>query len=245
MYTRLVLSIFLGWLVLKLKITAFLIALIMFSIIDLTISKSYANDRYEHSYQETVYQSIPEKFIKIKARFLTWRDESLSEIQRLRSTTHPKVVAWREAIRAIRPKDDVDLMQQINAITNNAVTYIDDYAHYQKDYWAPPYETLTEGGDCEDLALLKVAALYMHKWPVKQKANILVGYIQSNGREIAHAVLEVDIGGQRYVLRNFTNEVIKIDNLYDLMKPVYMVNMEHLVVFNKTQRLTYFLSDNK
>lgn len=217
----------------------------MLGAVELVTSKSYASDVFENTYSEKIYRPIPETFVKIKSRVETWKKESLAEIQKMHTTTHPKVVAWRKAILGIRPRDDYDLMRQINRITNNAVTYVEDYDHYNKDYWAPPYITLTEGGDCEDLALLKVAALYMHNWPVQQKSNILVGHIQSNGRQIAHAVLEVDIGGERYVLRNFTNSVIRFNDLRPLMEPLYMMNTEQLVLFNRGQHLAYRLGDEE
>ena len=198
-----------------------------------SINNTYASDLFETGYIEKIYSPIPKSFVKIYNRLKGWTDASLHETRKLKSSTDPRVVRWREAILAIRPINKIDELQQINTITNRAVTYVDDYQHYNKDYWAPPVETLMEGGDCEDIALLKVVALFLRGWDVSQSAHILVGMVNFHGKPTPHAVVEVDAGNNsHFVMRSLNNEVLSFNEMNKDMKPLYLADPRKIVIFN-------------
>ena len=189
---------------------------------------------FQHRYTETIYAPIPPEFHKLTQRLARWNHDAEAELTKLEESTHPKVVSWLKAVKALDHHEGLALITAINSLTNEAVAYVDDYQHYHKDYWAPPYETLVEGGDCEDIALLKAVALHIHGWDVKERAHILIGMIDFKGKPTAHAVLEVDRGdGVHHVMRSINNSVPTFDEMDKIMQPIYMMSSKNLVVFKE------------
>ena len=116
-------------------------------------------------------------------------------------------------------------LHKLNNLINGDVVYRDDYSHFhQKDFWADPVTTLEEGGDCEDIALLKAASLHRLKWPSK-RMHLLFGYLMERGKHESHAVLLVETrDGSQYILRSITDQVIPPDE-YNFI-PIYAVDGE-------------------
>jgi len=136
-----------------------------------------AEEAYQHVYGETIYAPIPPSQQKLVTRLARWNHDAQAELTKLEISKHPKVVSWLTKIKALDDVAGFALLKQVNRITNAAVVYVDDNKHYHKDYWAPPVETLIEGGDCEDIALLKAVALHIHGLDVKEKGHVLIGMI--------------------------------------------------------------------
>lgn len=206
---------------------------------------SAQDERFQHQYAEKSYAPIPSAFATITQRLKAWNLRAEEELQILQTATHPKVTAWRAKIMAIDTNDEKQLLEEINTITNAAVTYRDDYDHYNKDFWAPPFETLTEGGDCEDIALLKAVALHMHGWDMTDRGHVLVGMVDFHGKPTAHAVLEVKLKDNiHYVMRSLRNSVVTFDDMDHTMKPLYLVSSKNLVVFKDgNKKMSYLLTD--
>ncbi|MEO5640465.1 MAG: transglutaminase-like cysteine peptidase [Sphingomicrobium sp.] len=98
-------------------------------------------------------------------------------------------------VRALRPAQQIGFVQ---ALINHRIPYrIDADWWGEEDYWATAAETLrTGGGDCEDLAIVKLQALRALGFPL----NSL--YL-SIGRDTArgdHALLLVRLGGRFLIL---------------------------------------------
>lgn len=191
--------------------------------------------KHQHGFSEKLHEPIPPEYHKITNRLKNWNTIAESELEKLRTSTNPKVVAWREAIGRIDATDEVAFLREVNRISNHAVLYVDDYKHYHKDYWAPPFETLVEGGDCEDIALLKAVALHMRGWKVADRAHILIGMVRMHGRDVAHAVLQIasEDGNENYVLRSLNDTVPTFDEIEGVFKPIYMVSSKNLIVFKE------------
>jgi predicted transglutaminase-like cysteine proteinase len=125
--------------------------------------------------------------------------------------------------------DEVKALEQLNRFINNDVTYIDDYHHFHKsDYWADPETTILEGGDCEDIALLKASVLQRFGWPAERK-HLLVGLLTERGNQESHAVLLVETStGDQLILRSITDEVVHPSD-YEFI-PIYAVDQHGTLI---------------
>ncbi|WP_056100995.1 transglutaminase-like cysteine peptidase [Mesorhizobium sp. Root157] len=105
---------------------------------------------------------------------------------------------------------DLSLVRKIAAV-NTAVNRLIDYRSDKDvygvlDYWATPKEILTEGkGDCEDFAILKMAALRAAGIPAESMALVV---LRDTGRDFYHAVLAVSTSNNTYVLDNLRDAVL-------------------------------------
>ena len=113
------------------------------------------------------YREIRIENVQIEATLQNWIERAQSHWKKLNTSNHKKIVLWRNQLEEIDLTNEYQALQQLNRMINEDVMYRDDYSHFHvKDYWAEPDVTLEEGGDCEDIALLKAASLLRLKWPV-------------------------------------------------------------------------------
>jgi len=166
----------------------------------------------------------------LRRKFEDWVSRTTHERETTQTSSHPKIAAWRGALAGAqlspRPYSGFD---KINRITNKTVDYKSDYTvHHMSDYWATPVETLIDGGDCEDIALLKAVALYHKGWP-HDKMFLLLGYTRYRGKRIAHAVLLVDNGGEYLVMDNLVDRLIPFSEA--MLQPLYMLNERQTRLF--------------
>jgi predicted transglutaminase-like cysteine proteinase len=90
---------------------------------------------------------------------------------------------------------------RINQRVNGSVRQISDMEQYgREDVWALP---TARGGDCEDIALLKMLELIRAGLPPER---LLLATVLDRDRQ-GHAVLVLRTGNGYYVLDNLTNEV--------------------------------------
>ncbi|MHB2169188.1 transglutaminase-like cysteine peptidase [Alsobacter sp. R-9] len=115
-------------------------------------------------------------------------------------------------LRLLAPLRDADgrvsirMLREVNRTVNTTIRYqTDPVAWGQDDYWATPQETATRGvGDCEDFALLKMAALQAFGMDA---ASMTIVVLQDLRRGIGHAVLAVRTDGVEEILDNLTDAV--------------------------------------
>jgi predicted transglutaminase-like cysteine proteinase len=105
---------------------------------------------------------------------------------------------------------DLSLMRQVEAVNtavNRLIYYKSDKDIYGKlDYWATPAEILTKGkGDCEDFAILKMAALRAVGVPAESMALVI---LRDASRNFFHAVLAISTNNNTYVLDNLRDTVL-------------------------------------
>lgn len=115
-----------------------------------------------------------------------------------------------------------DKLNAVNVAVNHSIRYARDIDLYQTaDHWATPSETLArKAGDCEDFAILKLAALRADG--VAQK-DMSVVVLFDQKRHFYHAVLSVAIGGHYYILDNMRDEVLPDTRLPDYL-PLYSIS---------------------
>lgn len=100
----------------------------------------------------------------------------------------------------------LDKLNSVNLAVNEAVRYQPDQRNYgQRDYWAEVNEIVARGrGDCEDYAILKMAALLRAGVP-ERSMSVVVLY--DNGHRAFHAVLAVATDQGNFILDNLRADV--------------------------------------
>jgi predicted transglutaminase-like cysteine proteinase len=114
-----------------------------------------------------------------------------------------------------------DKLNAVNVAVNRAIRYRRDADTYQTaDYWATPSETLArQAGDCEDFAILKMAALRAEGVDMKDM-SIVVLFDQK--RQFYHAVLSVAVNGNYFILDNMRDQVLPDNRLPDY-QPLFSI----------------------
>ena len=156
---------------------------------------------------------------QVEARLRQWIDIVRREAKVLRTSDHPMLVKWRRQLAGLPGSRNESQVAAVNQVVNTDVRYITDWEHGRsRDRWYGPVETLEEGGDCEDYALLKGYLLYTLGWPM-QTLHLVAG-ILLNGE--AHMMLGVDYGpGRRVLLDNRSPRVHP--RPYGGWKPKYQI----------------------
>lgn len=115
-------------------------------------------------------------------------------------------------------------LQAVNGTVNATIRYTADSELYaQKDHWATPAETLSrQKGDCEDYALLKMAALRSMGFP---EASMSIVILRVTDRKLYHAVLAVSTSEGHFILDNLRPNVT-LDRTYSTYLPLYSVSAD-------------------
>ncbi|WP_027054994.1 transglutaminase-like cysteine peptidase [Mesorhizobium erdmanii] len=122
-------------------------------------------------------------------------------------------------VDAAKDKRFFDKLSFINSSINHAIAYKKDSVVYGKlDYWAKPSEVLAHrAGDCEDFAILKMAALLRAGIPAQSMSLVV---LQDRKRGFFHAVLSVSTGSGVFILDSLSNVVSRDSDLPDYV-PLY------------------------
>ncbi len=103
----------------------------------------------------------------------------------------------------------------------NSVQYISDKRNWGKsDYWSTPVEFMTRGGDCEDFAIAKYAALRALGVP---DSKMRVAIVKDTQKNIPHAILIVYTNEGPMILDNQIKSV-RADSSVRHYKPIYSIN---------------------
>jgi predicted transglutaminase-like cysteine proteinase len=105
----------------------------------------------------------------------------------------------------------------------NAKPYILDKRNWgANDYWETPAEFMQRGGDCEDYAIAKYAALRALGVP---EERLRIAIVQDTLKNIAHAVLVVYAETGAYMLDNQNDGLLNAET-YTRYRPIYSINRE-------------------
>ena len=126
---------------------------------------------------------------------------------------------FQSMVAQAREKRFVEKLSWINNGVNRMIAYARDSQVYgSADYWAKPDEILHRGvGDCEDFAILKMAALIDAGVPAEAMSLVV---LEDTRLRVFHAVLTVSTGSGTFVLDNLRNTVVKDTQLPDYL-PLY------------------------
>ncbi|TIV64303.1 MAG: transglutaminase [Mesorhizobium sp.] len=127
--------------------------------------------------------------------------------------------AFGEIVGIAADKGFRDKLAFVNSSINRLIAYREDSAVYGRlDYWAKPSEILEHrAGDCEDFAILKMAALLRAGIPAQSMSLVV---LQDRRRKFFHAVLSVSTGSGAFILDSLSNNVAMDSDLPDYV-PLY------------------------
>ncbi|MDT8282774.1 MAG: transglutaminase-like cysteine peptidase [Gammaproteobacteria bacterium] len=127
---------------------------------------------------------------------------------------------WQRFLESIRSLPVAQQIRQVNKYANEK-KYILDIENYGiTDYWATPLEFLTDSGDCEDYAIIKMLSL---KWLGYDVDTMRVVVVQDTNLRIPHAVMAIRSDDDILILDNQIEEVISHVDIFHYV-PVYSVN---------------------
>jgi predicted transglutaminase-like cysteine proteinase len=135
-----------------------------------------------------------------------WSTVSTAGIDTGCGTACPAGTSIGSAIEAAKGKPVTQQLVAINSAVNRAIAYTKDQDVWGKrDYWAKPQETIAKGkGDCEDYAILKMAALKEAGVPASSMTLVV---LRDQRRNLFHAVLAVMTDRGQYILDNLRMDV--------------------------------------
>jgi predicted transglutaminase-like cysteine proteinase len=111
----------------------------------------------------------------------------------------------RTGQRMLIGQNALEVISAINLRANRSIRSISDMQQYRvAERWALP---TARGGDCEDYAIYKKAALIKAGFPPDQ---LLIATVLDRKRQ-SHAVLVVRTGTQDLILDNLTNRIVTWD----------------------------------
>lgn len=172
---------------------------------------------------------------QLESRVRHWRNILDTHPKMLAISNHPKVAGFRRRLTRIpRGLPHIELIKAVNSVVNVAAPYVSDYqSSFVRDRWASPVEFLLRGGDCEDFALTKAAALSYLGWS-PTKMYLAIGELdQPKAKPRGHAVLVTVLGDSldnHLVLSNGTDRVVGLKD-YSEFKPVYGVEDRGALMF--------------
>lgn len=127
---------------------------------------------------------------------------------------------WQSFLQSIKKLPVEQQIKQVNKFAN-AKKYILDIENYGvMDYWATPTEFLSNNGDCEDFAIIKMLSM---KWLGYDTNLMRVVVVQDTNLRIPHAVMAIKNNNDILILDNQIDEVISHVDIFHYV-PVYSVN---------------------
>ncbi|SFQ02287.1 transglutaminase-like cysteine proteinase BTLCP [Mesorhizobium sp. NFR06] len=126
---------------------------------------------------------------------------------------------FAEIVNIAANKGFRDKLTFVNSSINRLIAYRRDSVVYGKlDYWAKPSEVLEHrAGDCEDFAILKMAALLRAGIPAQSMSLVV---LQDRRRKFFHAVLSVSTASGTFILDSLGNAILRDSELPDYV-PLY------------------------
>ncbi len=135
----------------------------------------------------------------------------------------PRVQTWRRHTDGLAGLSAAAQADAVNRYVNSIVPYITDYENYGvSDYWAAPLEFLRRSGDCEDYAITKFVSMLDLG---HSNASMRIVVVNDVVRNIAHAVLSVDVGDRTLILDSLISSVTDDTRLPQYI-PQYSVNLD-------------------
>lgn len=129
---------------------------------------------------------------------------------------------WLENLRDVQGQSLKAMADRVNDLVNEKRYIVDSKNWGQSDYWATPVEFLQRGGDCEDFAIMKYAALRSLGVP---EERLRLAIVQDTRKNIPHAVLVVYTDQGAYVLDNQTQYLLSAEH-GSRYQPIYSINRQ-------------------
>ncbi len=131
-----------------------------------------------------------------------------------------QMTLWRAKINELKRTETRLFIQEINRFLNSWKQTADFNIHGTDDHWSTPLEFISNGGDSEDIAIMKYISL--KELGIKPEAMRVV-ITNDVLRNKDHAVLVVLYRGKSYVLDSL-NDTILSEEFVQYYVPLYSVN---------------------
>ena len=132
----------------------------------------------------------------------------------------------REWLRFLNKINELPRDEQVARVNRFANTrdYVLDLQNYGlEDYWAVPREFLSNGGDCEDYAIMKYFSL---RWLGFPDSEMRIVVLQDTNLRVPHAVLALARNNDILILDNQVQAVLSHHSIVHYA-PVYSINEQH------------------
>lgn len=128
------------------------------------------------------------------------------------------------AVRQATGARFVERLRVVNSAVNRMIGYASDRQIYGRlDYWATPSQTLVAGrGDCEDYAILKMAALKAAGIPVSSMSLVV---LRDRERDLFHAILAVATDKGHFILDN-AHDTVLLDSDVSRYQPLFSMSRD-------------------
>lgn len=135
-----------------------------------------------------------------------------------------RVARLEAAIGKARDARFVERLRLVNSAVNAVIGYASDRQLYGRlDYWAAPSQTLRAGrGDCEDYAILKMAALKAAGIPASSMSLVV---LRDRERDLFHAVLAVATDRGHFILDN-AHDAVLLDSEIARYQPLFSMSRD-------------------
>jgi predicted transglutaminase-like cysteine proteinase len=127
---------------------------------------------------------------------------------------------WQSFLKGIKQLPVNQQIKRVNKYANEKEYILDIENYGLADYWATPKEFLSNSGDCEDYAIIKMLSM---KWLGYDTHSMRVVVVQDTNLRIAHAVMAIERNNDILILDNQIEEVISHAAIFHYV-PVYSVN---------------------
>ncbi|GJL85806.1 MAG: hypothetical protein DHS20C02_15810 [Micavibrio sp.] len=139
----------------------------------------------------------------------------------INSPTSDKLMReWKQNLSGFQNLSLRDMADEVNDLMNSKKYRSDSKNYGKSDYWATPAEFYNRGGDCEDYAIAKYAALRALGVPDER---LRVAIIHDKIKNIPHAVLIVYTDQGAYILDNQVKEMRNVRNV-SRYRPIFSIN---------------------
>lgn len=139
-----------------------------------------------------------------------------------RSANQEILSDWQSDINKFQGQSMKQMAKSVNRHVNQSRYILDKNNWGKSDYWATPVEFLKRGGDCEDFAIAKYAALRSLGFP---EERLRVAIVQDTKKGIAHAVLVAYTDEGAYILDNQIKTLVDAESK-GRYKPIFSINRQ-------------------
>ncbi len=127
---------------------------------------------------------------------------------------------WQGEINQFQGRSMKAMVSGVNDLVNKKRYIIDKKNWGKSDYWATPVEFLKRGGDCEDFAIAKYAALRSLGFP---EERLRIAIVQDTKKGIPHAVLIAYTDEGAYLLDNQIKSLVNAERK-GRYRPIFSIN---------------------
>lgn len=190
------------------------------SVIKVTNVSSISEEFARMAAYPALFGSAEKKSKNLKA-FTKWTSMFDRFEQSMKTADAQKIMReWRENIEGFQGMDLKTMADKVNRMVNKEKYIIDSKNYGKSDYWATPVEFYSHGGDCEDFAIAKYAALRALGVP---EERLRVAIIHDRKKNIPHAVLVVYTDTDAYILDNQVKEMKNARHI-NRYRPIFSIN---------------------